>query len=283
MAGSYPDNPSRRHAYDVDGTVVINAKTDHTGVQACTGLDQGQSEFGGTTNHLLIPARRFFYYYAFIFPELREIDGQFFAINKTNVADNLTNLETSVNTTNGLDGTWVVQIANPPNNDTNFIPGWRDNITSHALSSIKALRITSYPNEDYNGITMAHLYGTITPGETPDRILFLDTLAADAVFIKPLDFGDVPRGQTQTRTFKIKNNSSTYTINTIQVTAEDLYLNAGGWYTFGIDDVTYAATYAAGNLGTGATLLLYMKQIIPDAETLGLQTGRIRVSHASLT
>ena len=128
-----------------------------------------------------------------------------------------------------------------------------------------------------------HFYGVISPGETPDRILFLDTENADAEFTKVLDFGDIPRGQTTTRTFKIKNNSSSKTINTIQVTAEDLYLNAGNWYTFGDDGISYQATFAVGNLGPGSTKLLYLKQIIPGAETLGLHTGRIKASHASVT
>ena len=67
------------------------------------------------------------------------------------------------------------------------------------------------------------------------------------------------------------------------MTAVALYLNAATWYEFGDDGVAYQGTFAVGNLGPGATQLMYLKQAIPDAESLGLHTGRIEVSHASVT
>ena len=220
-----------------------------------------------------------------VFPEPRELDGIFTAIYRSDAyyTPSFGAVDTSGDTTNGIDGTWNNAIANI-NDYTTVYNNFRNNITSMAVATEKGVRARFNGTPNNLDVPAAfHLYGVISPGETPDRILFLDTLAADAVFTKPLDFGDVPRGQTQTRTFKIKNNSATLTINTIQVTAEDLYLNAGGWYEFGDDGISYQATFAVGNLGPGATKLLYLKQVIPDAETLGVQTGRIKVSHASLT
>lgn len=284
MAGSYQDAPSRRMAWDADGTVGTWRNTNGTGASieltptetANLNGEQVGDHISGMTNNTS-------YFVALIFPELRELDGIFFQGLVTSHQNTASLIESSPDTTNGIDGSWATQITNIAD-FASTIPLYRDNITSMAVATERSLRITTTNNTNTTiSPATIHVYGAISPAATPDRILFLDTLAADAVFTKPLDFGDVPRGQTQTRTFKIKNNSSTYTINTIQVTAEDLYLNAGNWYTFGIDDVTYQATYAAGNLGTGATLLLYMKQIIPDAETLGVQAGRIKVSHASLT
>ena len=286
MAGAYADAPSRRMATDADGTVGVYHGT--LGGGASSGLTSGQMSIlndetdtpAAINGNSLGTAATLI----FLFPELRELDGIFAAgYHFSGTAPSLGAVDSSADTTQGRDGTWNNQVADLTNWTFTYV-NFRDEIVSLAVATEKGIRVAwARGSTSLNGIASIHLYGVISPGETPDRILFLDTLAADAVFTKVLDFGDVPRGQTQTRTFKIKNNSSTYTINTIQVTAEDLYLNAGDWYTFGIDDITYAATYAAGNLGTGATLLLYMKQIIPDGETLGVQTGRIKVSHASLT
>jgi len=216
-----------------------------------------------------------------IFPELRELDGAY--LNRNNDADANRWFYKSVDTTNGVDGAWADTSAAFSTSGT--LPDYRDSITSMAFPGVKAVKgnmgVTG-TNHNSSWRTI-HLYGSISPAETPDRILFLDTENADAEFTKVLDFGDVPRGQTTTRTFKIINNSSSKTINTVSVTAEDLYLNAGDWYEFGNDGVNYQATYSVGNMANGAEETIHLKQVIPGGETLGVQAGRIKVSHDSVT
>ncbi len=279
MAGSYNDAPSRRMAWDTDGSVAFYLRSDGSavGVEASAGNRTNGNDESQNYWTLLTNVTK---YGVVVFPELRELDGIFVAVSEAAVYP--TAVDSSADTTNGVDGTWTNRIADLSNH-TSVLADYRDNITSMAVPTEKAIRVLFGSTSNANGARAFHLYGTISPAETPDRILFLDTGASDAVFTKPLDFGDVPRGQTATGEFKIKNNSSGLTINTIQVTAEDLYLNAGDWYEFGDDAVNYQATFAVGNLGPGATKLLYYKQIIPDAETLGVQAGRIKVSHASLS
>ncbi len=280
MAGLFNDAPSTRMAYDIDGTVghEVNAGggvvMEATPTYLANANAENESEWTLDGN--------FVRWVTLIFPELRELDGLFCAVDEA--ATYPTTVETSADTTNGVDGSWTTQIADLANFLVTY-SNFRDNITSMAVPTEKAIRVKFGATSNDQGVRGYHVYGGISPGETPDRILFLDTLSdpVDEVFTKVLDFGDVPRGQTTTRTFKIKNNSSGLTINTIQVTAEDLYLNAGDWYEFGDDGISYQATFAVGNLGPGATKLLYLKQIIPDGETLGLHTGRIKVSHASLS
>lgn len=224
--------------------------------------------------------------FAFIFPEKREFDGAYINASATNSTCYQTGL-TSGDSTNGYDGTWADQSLTAHTRGSLPADEWRTDIDSKAVSNVKAIRIVQYGTYlswQHIYIGVIHLYGTISPGETPDRILFLDTANSDAEFSKVLDYAEVPRGQTQTRTIKLKNNSSTKTINTVQLIADDLYLNAGDWYTFSLDDVSYQATLnTIGNLGPGATKLVYVKQSVPDAETLGLQTARLKASHASLT
>ena len=117
----------------------------------------------------------------------------------------------------------------------------------------------------------------------PSRLLFLDPDNSDAEFAQPLDFGDVPRGQTQTDTIKIINNSGSLTANTVQITANDLFGGSNSWYTFSLDDVVYSSTLSLGNMGVAATQLVYVKQVVPDAQNIGLYAARARVGAASWT
>jgi hypothetical protein len=278
MAGAFNDAPSRRMAYDTDGTVGHEVNTGGGVVAEATPTFLANANAENESGWDLVG--NFTRWATLIFPELRELDGVFCAVDEA--ATFPTTVDSSADTTNGVDGTWTTRIADLGNFLVTY-SNFRDNITSLAVATEKAIRAKFGASSNDQDVRGYHVYGAISPAETPDRILFLDTEDADAVFTKVLDFGDVPRGQTVTRTFKIKNNSSGLTINTIQITAEDLYLNAGDWYTFGDDGVAFQATFAAGNLGPGATKLIYLKQAVPDGETLGAQTGRVKVSHASLT
>lgn len=290
MAGIYPDVPSRRHAYDVDGSVFLYLqKTSFSNAavgtlpptayaENQTVLDSLQSEdMADSVNTGYVDSS----WFTILFPEKREIDGIWF--QHTNKSGGSMWSTYSLNSTNGIGGTWTsltyVGELGIPGADA-----YRQDITSKAVSNVKALMVAHYAGaQDSQYCYGLHIYGTITPGETPDRLIFLDTLFGDAVFTKVLDYGDVPRGQTSSRTFKVKNNSSTKQANTVQVTAEDVYLGAGSWYTFSDDDVSYQATFPVGNLGTGATKTLYIKQIVPDAAVPGPFAARIKANQASWT
>lgn len=228
---------------------------------------------GGASNgHVMI---------AVMFPEPRELDGMY--INRNSQPTTNLWMYKSTDSTTGVDGAWDNTSAAFSASGTTT--DYRDSITSMAFPAVVAIKgnmgaTGTNHNVQWRSI---HLYGSISPGETPDRLLFLDTENGDAEFTKVLDFGEVPRGQTQTRTFKLKNNSASKSINTIQVTAEALFLNAGDWYTFGDDGIAYQATHSVGNMSNGAEEEIFLKQIVPDGETFGVQTGRIKVSHASVT
>ncbi len=297
MAGSYNDAPSRRMAWDADGSVGLHSEHDSNGTgpsaggfgsvpwsnatsgERIGGNDENPASYfrsisvaGAADGHVMM---------AILFPELRELDGIY--INYVSNGSSNRWMYYSSDTTQGVDGSWSNTGA--AFNTSSSLDHYRDNITSMVFPTVKGIK-GNLGETSIGGTSRwrtIHIYGRISAGETPDRILFLNTEDSDQEFTKVLDFGDKPRGQTTTRTFKLKNNSSTKTINTIQITAEDLYLNAGDWYTFGDDGVAYQATHDIGNLGPGSTELVYLKQIIPDAETLGVQAARIKVSHASVT
>lgn len=293
MAGVFNDAPSNRMAWDIDGTVVLwvgQTNLDHGNPPAntipskpwlSTSLSQRQTANNEDASTYSMGASGNWAWAAtaFVFPEDRELDGWY-----ENVRDTTDAWESySQDTTNAVDGTW--NTATVTATQTTTQDHYRDNIDSLAINGVKGL--IAVDGDDaanrFAGKRRIHLYGNISPAQTPDRILFLDTENADAVFTKVLDFGDIPRDQTQTRTFKVKNNSGSLTINTVEIIAEDLYLNAGDWYEFGDDGVSFQATFPVGNLGPSAEKLLYLKQIIPDGETLGPQVARIVASHASVS
>lgn len=280
MAGSFPDALDRRMAWDDDGTVLLFIPDGLAAIEADASQRSLLNSESGT-NVNIVGNNNKKGYYCHIFPELRDVIGYFFTRGDGGL---YAELETSVDTTNGIDGTWVQQIANIT--ETVLVsPDYRNSVESLTAIAVKGIRVyKSSLGASNENIRAIHIYGKIAVGQTPDRIIILDPNDADAEFTKVFDSGDVPRGQTQTFTIKLKNNSSSLTVNTISNTAEDLYLNAGDWYTFSQDNINFFASLAIGNLGPGATSgLIYVKQVIPGSETLGLQAGRIKVLHVSVT
>lgn len=279
-------------AWDDDGSVVLTARgtdgpltqgtgpTDYQYVNATTVDQENLSDEDLGTLIQTLTARQSFHF-LILFPEKREVDGIYFA-TKSIATEQWT--DHSVDTTNGTDGTWLS--FSYQGIDEGASDGYRDNIVSQALSNIIAVRAfvgRSQVSSGNNSMKTFHFYGNVTPGGSPDRLLFLDPDKADAEFTVPLDFGDVPRGQTQVDTYKVKNNSSGATANTVQVTAEDLFGGAGSWYEFSLDDISYQGTLGLGNLSAGGTKLVFVRQIVPDAQVPGLYVARVKANQASWT
>lgn len=270
-------------AYDEDGTVVFYGNQDGSG--ALTELttqqridlndeDQSGHDKGN-------PAA----FYWLIFPELREVDG-FFAARSAGNAEFLESLYSSGDTTNGRDGVWTQQIANVDNAAT-VLASYRTNITSLAVPNQRGIRMgqAAYQSGKVgSSVTAIHVYGEIFAGQTPDRLLFLDS-ASGLEFGLPIDYGDVPRGSAADRLIKLKNNSTSLTAGSVQLTAESLYLNSAAWYTFSEDGVLFQGTLPlTAAIGPGASSpTITLRRDIPDSETPGLHAGRVQASVGSWT
>ena len=278
MAGSYSDAPGRRMAWDADGSVMFSIR--NTGVYTepagsvrteLNDEDNTDAEVAGSYNSA--------YDLYVLFPELRDLDGIFVATGGASGND-IQEIATSGDTTNGVDGTWTQQIANLTNY-TNVANNYRDNFTSLSVSNVRGVRIeqagTSGANDQLKAV---HLYGTISSGATPDRLLFIDN-DTGLEFTGPKDFGDIPRGSARDFDIKIKNNSGSLTASTITIDSEDLYLGSGSWYTFdtgsGFGGSASIASLAAGVSSSVVTV----RQIIPDSATIGVHAGRLYVSAGS--
>ncbi len=292
MAGSYPNTSSRRMAYDDDGSVCLISIGTDAGLAQGIGpistpysnattvqMENVNDEDVATFNRVNVAFGSL--HFAILFPELRELDGIYVAIG---AVPSSSWSDYSTDQTNGLDGSW--NDLSIPGDTGEPADGYRDNIVSQAISNVLAVRHFQGRNQASSGphdMQSIHLYGTLTAGETPNRLLFLDPDNSNAEFTLPLDYGDVPRGQTSTDTFLVRNNSGSLTANGVQITAEDLFGGSASWYTYSDDDITYQGTLAVGNIGPGGSQLVHIRQIIPDAQVPAIHAARTRLNVTSWT
>lgn len=278
----YATVPGRRMAYDADGTILLLGRQDGAGsISEFTAVAKAEANDEDDTTFFSFgppsPAR---YLWA-MRPELSEFDGIFYAHGGFGVPSTVA---TSPDTTHGYDGTWTQQVADLPDFSVVGI-NYRTGITSLAVGNVRAIRVLigSVGNPNTQSGKALHLYGEPSPGETPDRLLFVDS-STGLEFGLPIDYGDTPRGSEVDQTFKLKNNSGSLTASNIQITGESLYLNSGAWYTFSEGGAFQSTLPLAASIGPGASSpTITVRRNIPDAETLGLHAGRIRVSPPTWT
>jgi len=290
MAGSYPDAPNRRMGLDADGSILVAMNAQSNGSPGGP-----VTEIGGTNktnsqdeqfdlncyNQLLASSDAVI---GWIFPELREVDGIFMSSGLANNTGNTVDVVwTSGDTTDFITGTWTQRIANYVDPAHNSI-AYRQSITSLAISNVRSVSARMQGGSfGRQSMQKYMLYGEISAGQTPDRLLWIDEITG-LEFNLPLDYGDVPRGSARDREVRIKNNSGSLTANTIQITAEDLYLGSAAWYTFDIAGGGFASTRQIASLGSGATSgLITIRQIVPDATTLGVNSARAYANVSSWT
>ena len=299
MAGNYPDVPAPRMAYDRDGTVgfsvnLLSATVSQLSAANLAVLNNESSntvfiyDSGGATAD---------YAWGLIFPELRDIVGvrNFHSGFGGNGGGSL---QYTLNSTNGLDGTWT-SIGATGYSDTNV--GYsktvmRTGISTISMLGVKGFRIRrnvggAFGANTWNAITL-HLYGSISSGQNPDRLRVWhptldepldDSTSADGAFF---DWGDTIRGTTQDRTFRIKNNSTTLTANSVVLSpqvltdtaptvASQMTLSDGGAFT-GVLDI--------GNLAPDTiSSVITLRRTVASNAALSLWTGRINVNPGSWT
>lgn len=273
MAGYYPDVPANRFAYHLDGTKAYLRSADNSLAELSTAQlttlndeDTTAVAFQGTNSVL------------FIFPEKRNLQAHFIS---RQVYDGITptTTEVSVDTTNGLDGTWNA-IENPWTwVDDAVVPDYRQNIHPVAPGLIKAVRF-NYSVRYSGNVRAIHLYGTVPPTENPDRLIFWDSSQDIAAKDSIMDWGDISRGTQEVKQLRLKNNSSTKVANNISVTS------AATSYTmtveFSTDGATYSSTIAIPTLASGeVSAKLYVRRAVPAGEPLRVQAACVRATAAS--
>lgn len=246
MAGSYPDVPARRYAYDRDGSsgFVINtgglSAMSTADLQSMNDEDAATGVFVAGTNTPLTLA-----YCGVIFPSVRDVAGYFVLAGfDGNAFWNA--LETSTDTSTGSDGTWTGRTLVDGG-------GYRSDIQSVTWTGIKAVRLSVHANlgGTFNWTQKSlHLYGTLYSTLRMWHPTLNQEIAAAA-----FDWGDIAAGTNGSRQFRVKNSHATQTAHSVVVTREALtdktpsmvaqrLLSYGG--------STPAASVSLGDLAPGA-------------------------------
>ena len=261
-------------AYDRDGTQLYRVASTGTGTPTAATLTQMQDanrESGSGTGNWVQD------FACFIFPELRDLVGMW-AVGTNSGAPSGTvfTAQTSVDTTNGVDGTWVTYISSFTVAQ-NYKPSFRNNIALSNATGVKAVRVrcTNAGNQGY----LVHLYGK--PSAASDRIELwhptLDQQLGNTAAY--LDWGNRPVSTTETRQFRIKNLSSLATANTITVGLEAMTDAAPTYvsqHTFSYNGGAYASTVTIPNLTAGqVSAVIDIRQTLVSNAALGLWAQRV--------
>ncbi|HET7630307.1 MAG TPA: hypothetical protein VFK03_02945 [Candidatus Saccharimonadales bacterium] len=275
MAGFYPDPPANRFAYQLDGTKAYfqasdNTLTELTAAQLTTLNDESTSLIAADASIALI----------FIFPELRNLNAYFISGDSYwQQAITPTAMDVSADTTNGLDGVWT-NLENPWTRASDqVVPVYRQQINSVSSGLVRAVRF-KYTSDPPGNIRAVNLYGTIPPSENPDRLVFWEPVNDQVMLDSFMDWGDISRGTTKVKQFRLKNYSSSKTANNISISSGVTTFNMA--VGFSTDGTTFTSTINIASLGPGTTSsVLYIRRNVPVDEPLQVQAAYLRATAAS--
>lgn len=277
MAGSYPDVPSWRLPYDRDGTQLFVSGDLNNLVERPTSWLTTLNDEGGTT-----PGRLDHAWYVFFFPRLMDLDAVVIATAASHATDGIS---TSPDTTNGADGTWTTLTGAGLTGHSK--PALRNNIGSVSALGVRAFRFRQNQNYSQSYVYNVHMFGEPSAGENADKLQVVQTATDARVAPASFDFGNVPRGATNVRQFRIKNLSGALTANDIIVSFEtltDTTPSIDGQHTVSADQTTYAAQVNIGSLAPGVTSsVIDLRQVIASNAALGIWTGRVTAVAGSWT
>lgn len=270
MAGFYPDVPGARIPYDVDGTIWYNvggapppsvisaANVKNMNDESNTNLSSPQD--GGTIMCM--------------FPALRDITHMFVLCHASTVSTQI-----SADTTNGIDGTWVAGPTFPSRTSQNVNPLYRTAIDAVNLTGVKAMKFSfNFGGAYTSNIKAIHMYGNWS---SLNDFLFGWHPTLDQELIgADLDFGDAMQGTTATKTFRIKNFSSTQTANDVIISDEAL-TNATPdiptQYDYSLDGTTFSQTVTIPTIApNGISPVVTLRRNTATNAALGLHALRIR-------
>lgn len=280
MAGLYPDVPDHRIPYDRDGTVVLFttlAAVIHT--YPNSELVKWNGEAATSPLHISNDQG----WHVWMFPEPMDIVGYF---KDSQLSSSPRPMHSSVDTTNGIDGTWVEVLANYKDSSVGNAPVTlqRNDIqtVSTAVAGIKALRFYKSHTGTRNPYHL-HLFGTrTTPGDNME--IWHPTLN-EAVGGAYFDWAEqeVDDPTWPTRDFRVKNHSATETAVDVQISIEALtdsaFTSNVDQHEFSEDGSTWFASLSIGDILAGAISDVLTVRRETQGE-LSLWTARIVVEEA---
>lgn len=298
MSGLYPDVPDARIAYDVNGTQVYNIVGHVPALVAGANVTGMNSEYGGpvgglaahdyalTSGDLSSSAGDSINGLMFLFPQAMNISGMWTA---SNWGVSTFDVYTSVDTTNGIDGTWVQRVNDHVCDANSVSPDYRNNIFSVPATGAIAVKITDVQGGSTGRVlSNVHIYGH--PTASSDRLEFWHPTLDQPLYSTPayLDWAEVPRGTVTppTKGVRLKNMASLLTANDITVAYETLTDNTNQFknaHALSLDGGTsYASTANISSLAPGAISgLITIKYEPLITDELSLHAGRLKTTTVS--
>lgn len=239
MVGFYMDAPNDRVAWDRDGSLLTlvhstNAVTMLDATARRTLNSEGSDRLSYATNNG-------YYMVAVVFPEPMDCTSVFLAGS----TDITWVLETSKDTTNGLDGTWSYQEKTSVLSVVAPSPAYRvrsnlwDLLPNSFSSDLRGIRIrrTSSPASDFS-LSAFHIYGRPSALASTDRLAFWLPTVDARIPSYYFDWGNVPQSSTADKSFRIKNLSDDLVASDIDLYVESLFPGSpsvAGMHTLSMD------------------------------------------------
>ena len=277
MAGTYPDVPGLRMAYDRDGSILIRIAADASVSQYAGSVltNLNREVFSNVISEdYYCPTTR----YAMIFPEPRDVVGVLAATTE----EVFTVFQSSADTTNGFDGTWTARTpAHGGSSMSHTKATMRTGISAVSVTGAKAVRWSWDPYDANNPTIQAlHLYGGPSAGSNPDRLRLWHPTSDLEVTGAYFDWGNVPRSTSQDLPFRIKNNSASLTANTVTVSAAaltDTTPTVAGQHLFErASNPGFTATVQVASLAPGGiSEIITLRRVTPVNAGLGLWWARV--------
>lgn len=280
MAGNYPDSPSWRLAIDKDGTTgfyISNTNVITSFEAGALAALNDDSYSTGLATGLGASA-----WACLLFPVLMDIDAVY--VEASLVGEGVAtyrrpgSIKTSVDTTNGVDGTWVTRSVGSAIAYTGK-EAMRNDIVSSTWGGIKGVKFEGANLGGGLVFQVMHLYGEETAGQSLDRLALWHPTLDQRITPAYFDWGNVPRGSTADRTFRVKNLSSTLTAVTPRV-AMDVLTDASpsfiGQHFIGKSG-TFLAQQNIASLSPGAisSEVLTLRRVMASNAQLSLWSMRV--------
>lgn len=275
MAGNYMDAPASRMAYDRDGSVAGYISLGGV-ITQLTGSKlralNSETEVGDT---MTVSAAML----AVVFPIPMNLKSIFYA----STTSALWTVETSQDTTTGVDGTWSSHGSFGALRDVK--PQYRQAsqlITLNpALGTDKArgVRLRAQTNSLYVHKAL-HIYGDPATTATKDRLALWHPTLDEPVSPNHFDWGNVPRASSADKSFRIKNLSSALTALSPALYAEALTPGSpsvSGMHTFSSNGgATFLSSLTLPDIAPGATTsVLTVRRTVPTNAQVSVWSARI--------
>lgn len=277
MAGNYMDAPSDRIAWDRDGSVLAFIQQDGSVVAQSAATRRALNAESDTPTVLSNNVVRV----AVVFPLPMDCYAVFIASQS---ATPLVYVETSKDTTNGLDGTWSSQSLTNLNTNKSVKPAYRVRAQLHDLqpnslsTGLRGVRFSTH-SSSFSTLRAFHIYGVPSATATTDRLALWHPTDDIKLPTTWFDWGNTPRSSSADRQFRIKNLSADLVATDIDIYIEALTPgtpSVSAMHTLSTDGVNFAVAAGLASLNPGAiSPVLTLRRVVPADALVSTWSARL--------